>query len=517
MSQTNATGFLHNRFVEAVHDVLLNLELSKSNIESFIDNISDVFGVINEHGVLYKCNKELARILDFGEEDYLKKSFKSLFRQETWELFHDKIYVLKNTHHQKKNIEFELGSDAVTGKESHFVWSISIFRDGKDNLGTLFSVFGRNVTELRGYQRQLSNLFGSIPVGLFQINAAGELTGPYSAFLEVLLGRRFSQGTSLRDLISGPLVPTLNEDQEEGIQAVLDSLGKSSLQYERNRPSFLRKFFIKSSVPASKAGKWVGLNYQPMVYNGTVTGLLIILEDRTEVEDNLQEELAERDEAADITRRLIEIRRALLNGGRSLLQEIVTFSTLADEGLKKKDHTLVWLSLHGIKSLARFARFTLLARRAHILQDKLFIDTAFTLADQADFIIDLKRVLSETKEILALGTMLSVDSIGGILGQPETTAETVTLKRCLDLTEIVTQEIARVSGSKLQLETQVIEGDISLADHLNFQKNLVSLVAKSFAQRRPVLGLDLVVRLTVDSKKQLSLNVNGAELQLTLT
>lgn len=275
--------------LRASHKILTHLEKSKANTENMVDRLPDCYFVINRKGRILKGNEIAAKIMGANQDTIINNSIARLFSKESWNIFNNKIDRLVEVNKEKiakkevkkyENITFELHVDGKTESQLSFHWNMRIFEGVSDRRGVLISVFGRDITQIKEYERQLAEIFSAIPLGITMINANGFIDGPYSSYLDYLFEMEDLKDANLFDLLFEPAKKKMNRNELKGLEELRKVFGVEKLFYE-----VAKKWFPKEIFYEGKSGKirWMRVTYHPVVREDLVEKILLVFDDITRV------------------------------------------------------------------------------------------------------------------------------------------------------------------------------------------------------------------------------------------
>lgn len=269
--------------VQASHKVLTLLENANSHSERIIDGLPGLFLIINEQYDILRGNFESSKILDIDYEDLLRTRFSKLFKKEIWDIFQHHFQKLARDE-SGTSIKFELGiCDHNHGlAERPFYWQLSKMQGSNEAEGTLYSLMGEDISELRNAENRLSSIFTNIPLGILTIDVHGNIEDTYSSYLCCLLGGEEFKGKPFTEIVFGPIDDDLTRDEKQGIDNICKSLNNDETQFDQLSESFPKKIFFYTR-DRKKEGKHLQISYKAVAYEGVVKQLLIILEDRTTI------------------------------------------------------------------------------------------------------------------------------------------------------------------------------------------------------------------------------------------
>jgi PAS domain-containing protein len=275
---------LASHSIRANHELIVDLGRAKEAQERITNEMPDLFGLMTLDGRVIKGNLGYANLLEIDDEDIYGTSLKDLFLDESWKIIdHNLVRALNGP------VTLELPIDRKS-LDTMFHWTFAPFSSISSRRGLLFSFIGKDITILRDFERKLSNIFSVIPLGVLTIDRQKNVEWPYSAYSEILLGRRPLRGMSAEQAIFEYSLPHLTRAQRDGVQIFLGQIGADEQWYDMAKDQFPKE--IRVGDPGSKtATSWRGLTYNPIIRDGVVEKVLIVVEDITE-RVRLRKELA---------------------------------------------------------------------------------------------------------------------------------------------------------------------------------------------------------------------------------
>lgn len=275
-----------NLDLQASHKMLLLLDEANTHTESVIDQIPGIFLIINAQHEILRANQAFVDLLNLEHEAALRLPLAKYFQPRNWEIFAHHIKKIAGRGATASSARFELemtpaGNSGLT-EARPFHWILTRMAVRNKAEGQLLTVFGLDMSEVRATERRLVEVFTSIPLGIFTLNAKGTLSTTHSSYLSAMLDRDDLAGQHVDDVLFNPALAEMDERTLQGAKAVIECLGKSQLEFERYSSQFPAEIFHKAKRDGD-VGRYFRITYQPIVLNLTVVQLLIILEDRTAI------------------------------------------------------------------------------------------------------------------------------------------------------------------------------------------------------------------------------------------
>ncbi len=366
-----ALEYVAGQNLRASHQILTLLERAKANVEDLLNRLPDIFVIIDSKGVIWKGNQVAADFLEVGREELTKIHLSRLFESDTWKVMKTKIDLFLNSHDQEESIEFELPLKIPNAAAREFLWNFRFYEISSQAKLRLICVFGRDVSQIRTYQRQMSQIFFSIPLGILTIDQSGTVVGPYSAFTEHLLGENKLTGKSLFKLLFEPSRIDLSKAQKDSIKTFIDCLGADETWFNSMKSHFPGDipYLAEDAELADK--RWLGLSYHPICHGEKVEKVLLIMEDRTSSVLARTAEERHRSKEEAMVQLILEITQCDQKLLPVIMEELEQLLNRLERDYKKLDMRAFSHTLHATKGVARTAGFTVLKRLAHEIEDIL--------------------------------------------------------------------------------------------------------------------------------------------------
>lgn len=393
-----------NRDIQASYHIISVLERSKMNTENVIDELPDLFMVIDQEGRVIKGNKRLSGIFAVNIENLLGLSLSGLFSEESWRVF--KLY-LKNLSEQnaEPSVEFELTIDGKPDQHIICYWTLAPMKVPGDNQNSFFTLVGRDITLLRMYQKQLAEIFASIPLGIFTVNRDGLVEDAFSVYTQWLLGKERIAGVSFRDLIYEPAKEAMDAAGREGFENLLAFSKYNVKEFDSLSDTFPRQVFFPLEKPdvSGNKGRYLGLKVQSISHGLQVNGLLVIIEDRTSI---VEAEMADEKKRLlmDLSLdRAIQIKKCDPDLLDVVMNDLKTWFSNLGDAVMKKDQAQFKTTLHSIKGNARLAGFNGLIKLSHSAETNL----SSSPFDWGRAFIETDGLRSEWRELQALAQIIA--------------------------------------------------------------------------------------------------------------
>lgn len=353
-----------NYFIQASSFIIRQLERSKENTEALLDQFGDILLVVDRSGLILKANEQFTnqynpdlttRTLGTRLSDY--------FSQETWGIFRSKMDAL---NHSSEAMEFELSIHSPKSGQRNVLWAIRPFSTVR---AELLSVIGHDVTDLRSFENQFSLLFNNLPIGIVHLDTNLCIIPPVNAFAQKLFGHVDVTGKAFAEVLYSPAWAQLSAEQRESADLLQKAINVSELQFSLLEDRLLRLIFVPTEDDSDEngfAGRWLQIDYRPILRDGQVTSMLILIEDRTTIEMARATQSRQKTEEEVITQRFLNIYRIPGDIRESIFADLTGFFANLDEAVNTPVVTKTILeTLREIESAARIGHLADLIGHAH--------------------------------------------------------------------------------------------------------------------------------------------------------
>lgn len=352
--------------LRASHDVMISLEKCKSSSENIIDSLPDIFAIITRDGRILKGNFEAAKCLNVDFEQMIESNITDLFHGETKLIFKTKIEAFPEG---AKEVTFELPLKHKDDRSVEYFWTISTFDQLSRRRGQLFRVLGRDISEIREFEKKLTQIFSAIPLGILTVLANGEIEWPYSQYSEYLLDSSVLDGKNIEDVLYKPVWENLDSVEKMGASQLVKAIGTDPMWFELSKLHFPREIFKSGSD--GEEGIWLGISYHPIIHENVVEKIMIIIEDKSEVIKARKAMEVQRHIEDGRVKRILEVQEC----SGALLE--VTFSDFDNliprliKGVEDRDLKIISRALHAIKGVARTAGFSIMKGIVHECEEQV--------------------------------------------------------------------------------------------------------------------------------------------------
>jgi serine phosphatase RsbU (regulator of sigma subunit) len=121
-------------------------ENSKGQSDEVLDSLPGIYSVLNADGIILKGNKTLAEIFKVNFENLLGADLKNLFPDAQKKIFQSQLEKLRGDG--CPYVEFKLDILDFAGTPRNYLWSMTPLSTTRREAIGLFSIMGRDVTEL---------------------------------------------------------------------------------------------------------------------------------------------------------------------------------------------------------------------------------------------------------------------------------------------------------------------------------------------------------------------------------
>lgn len=353
--------------IQASHPLTQFLERAKENAEHLIDGLPDAVAVIDRTGKLFRGNHALATMLGTDIEHVHSRSLRSLFDEAQWKDIAD---YLGNRQRSADEIDVEFRMPPRGEDAPRIIrWFLSPMKAPQHILPGRFWAVGHDITHVRMNEQRVARLLSNVPLAIFEVAADRTIRPPTSAFAQQLFGVPDVVGRDADQLLFGPSRDSMPAEERQRCDGVWAVIGASELQYQFCADQF--PSLIRVPPRGDDAERWLGLRYHPIVVDDVVERLMVIAEDRTELELEKRLRLDQQQRQGRIVSQILAVERAdaVLLGGA--IEDLTSQFESVGDAVERRDAEVVAAALHTIKGTARVAGFDGIAVRSHELEDDL--------------------------------------------------------------------------------------------------------------------------------------------------
>lgn len=150
------TGILVNKKVnmnsqtelQATQQIINVFEHSKEQCEIELEALPGIYAIVDASGAIYKGNVNFAKLMSINLESLLHVNINTLFSDDEWKKFED--FLLKFSEQEKPHaVEFQMDIHTQKTGSLNYLWSIRIFETSRNDIPILYSIIGRDVSEVR--------------------------------------------------------------------------------------------------------------------------------------------------------------------------------------------------------------------------------------------------------------------------------------------------------------------------------------------------------------------------------
>ncbi len=361
--------------LHATHNIISTLEQSKASIEQLVDEMPDALFVFDVKGTILKANLEGCRLLRVDPEYYLGTNLSKVFDAESSNIMFNKIQLVAQTPKNfQRPHEFEL--QAITGKDESqpYHWALRPLVPNRFDKIPLIVLYGRNLVDIRSFERELSQIYSSIPIGILSVGPGGLVEPNYSNYCEFLLQHSRYSGLNngfskvgIVDLLFEPAFGTMKAGEVEACKLLVRAIGESEYWFESVKTQFPN--LLRRKVGDGEL--WLKVDYHAVTADGVVQKILLIMENRTDLIREREERNVwiKRNESA--VRRILEIQNAENSILQGICLDLEALIRRLDHALATEDFKAFKTGVDGVKFAADSAGFLTLKEMVEILEVKI--------------------------------------------------------------------------------------------------------------------------------------------------
>lgn len=401
MSEKNESHALdQNRALNANHKIVNILRQSKSSTEKIIDDLPDIFGIIDETGRLVKSNDSFGILFDKKPEQLLDVMLSQIFSKKDWSIFENAIHELLN----KESVEVELAS-----KGRIFIWKLKKVSSPNKSYPLLIFLLGTDITVLRDREEKLkaltenlqdlveektkniASLLDSIDQGIFSINKDMTLNAAHSKTAETIFETSMFEKKEFSDFLD------LNADIKKEFNSWLEviCLKKAHNKWAKYMMLCpLKQIYFKNKI--------IKIDFKPIVKNDEIESLLVLASDVTIILKN-EEKLKDAEKKQKVqTERILALTRNQQFAIQMFFDEaslyVSKFDSLSSPRDLFSESRLLLILLHTFKGNAGSLGFHYMANLLHGLEDLLELMIRSAHLDDYQWSLWQEKILELKKE-----------------------------------------------------------------------------------------------------------------------
>jgi HPt (histidine-containing phosphotransfer) domain-containing protein/two-component sensor histidine kinase len=352
--------------------LMSELERSKLHSDDIIDNLNNGFAIVDSDGIILKSNKVFASFLNINMERVVGHSVTEMFSESAIKIFESKMRQLSMSDDTSLISDFELSICEENIQKKNIVWSIRLMDLTGNPDEYCFQILAHDVTLLKEYETNISEILSSLPIGILSIGKKAEITGLYSPFVEHLLDTKDLKEQTIYDVLFDRCESSMSANEIAGAKQIESSIGDDDFWFDSAKSIFPKEVKLMCGNSEGHDHRWIGLSYYAILQDGKIEKILLVLEDRTSLvhSRNAQEIKTEFETHEEVL--FTQIKNCDNELLVSTISEFSSYLKRINELLDKETEiTFFAQSLHGIKGLARTAGFIELQAKVHTTEARL--------------------------------------------------------------------------------------------------------------------------------------------------
>jgi len=351
--------------IQFTEQILSTLSFSKECAELILDEAEGALAVIEPNGRLLRINNEFLAVSQVDPARIPSSQALSIFEPGSETEIEDiisKVSIDGKPHHFEKR--------ARSG--ATYLWSCQRLNVTSEILGNpLLVLRGADVSLVKKQQKELSDLYETIPYAILAVGKDQKIEASYSAFGVELFGIPDLRGQSIFELVYEGSWEKRSESEKKSILAALNCFDQTSLIGDLLCEVVPRHSCIE--VPSQWGVKTIhlGVRVRPLAENDLVRQLLFQVEDRTalvEEEERVQSSMQQERLAVE---RAIQIRRANPEFLFAMIDELGPYFERLRDSTQNRDWKETARLYHGIKGLVRIGGLSQLTKVTHEAEDRV--------------------------------------------------------------------------------------------------------------------------------------------------
>ena len=351
--------------IQFTEQILATLSFSKECAELILDEAEGALAVIEPSGRLLRINHEFLAVSQLDPAQVPSSQVLSIFEPGS-EIEIEEIISKVSKDGQPHRFEKRARSGAT------YLWSCQRLNVASEILGNPLMVLrGADVSLVKKQQKELNDLYETIPYAMLAVGQDQKVEASYSGFGGALFGLPELRGRSIFELVYQGSWEKRGEAEKKSILAALNCFGQPKLMGDLLCEVLPRQSYIEVQTQARVKKVHLGVRVRPLCENDIVSRLLFQMEDRTalvEEEERVQFS-AEQERLA--VERAIQIRRASPEFLFAMIEELGPYFERLRDSTQKRDWKETARLYHGIKGLVRIGGLSQLTKVTHEAEDRV--------------------------------------------------------------------------------------------------------------------------------------------------
>jgi hypothetical protein len=473
-----------NYDIQASARIISILTQSKLEIENILNDLDNIFIIINDKYEVLKCNSSYSKNLD-PDSNTLRANFIESLQNEYQQTMKGIIYQMAEDKIQK-DIEFKLKDNRL------FYVKISVFEPIRKEEGKLFKITGTDVTSLRESEAQMMDIMGVINLGIVFIDKYNNILPGHSEYSKAILEDHELIGKDINSIFFEKTISKLSTSESQAINNLPILFGSSEIEFKTNAFMFPEYIEIDSKI-TDNAKKLIHFTIEPILLESKVDRYMMILQDVTASKGGDEKSFAE-----DISHLLVKIDKDKDNT-ITTIYEINNLFTKLTNTFKNNPNQCLKGPLHSLKGILRVLGLNFLAQLVHDSEDLYSGDIYLT----SDFKILLDEIIIcwdklfkifgyltlATEDRTSLSFVSKVEKLGRHMLRANLKEKVLSRKSCSmhkleKLTEIIEEVVVtNVTDLDYQVdfETDFCLGFVHSEVYQALKYSLIHMINNSFA------------------------------------
>ena len=337
--------------LRASHKILSVVSRSKEETELVLDELPELFFMIDSEGNILKANNSASLFLGVAEENWLTRNIYEFFTKERRKIFASKLFERPEmSEFHSDPIYFELPV-VINDQILDFNWSINKITDLTIKGEPVFSIVASDISEIRKLERQLSQIFAAVPLGIFIIDADGFIVGPKSAFTDHIFGDLDCENNSIFDILASQITNEESSIMADGLNELKMCMNEDEMWFQFAEPRFPKEFKI------SRNGSeiFINIHYHAVTKDGIVVNSLMVVSDVTEMVKSRTSKERENSRLQRKVAHFLAVEQTPIGTVHSILEDFPVYHSKMQDSLADDNTERAKFALHSIKSLFRAA------------------------------------------------------------------------------------------------------------------------------------------------------------------
>jgi len=340
-----------NQDIQASEKILSILKKSKEQSDRIVNDLENIFLVINQKNEILKVNDSFKKIMT---EDYLRANVFDFIQKEFHQDFQRSLEAVIEDD-QERALEIRLNDDRL------FSIVLKKFNVLRSEEGVLLSISGSDITKLRSTESQILDIMNTVNLGILFVDKNYKILPGFSNYSKVILEDLDIQGKNIQTVLFDKIQSRLSTSESRALILMQTVIGITENEFRGITFMLPEKIELESKLYDDEK-KILKTSIEPILKEGIVDRYMLVLQDVTSTGENNE---------ATFNTDLLELITGSSRDAEKFDETFLELNNIFNKIIKiEKDTDLEKFKgdLHSIKGALRVLKLEYIAGVAHELE-----------------------------------------------------------------------------------------------------------------------------------------------------